>query len=403
MNLALRDIRFNGGRFVLTAVGIGLLLMVVMGMGGIYRGIEEDAVYLLDCLNADLWIVQRDTRGPFAELSRIPASLEDRLRVVRGVARARRFLSHTIQRQNAGQTLRIVVQGLAWPDDRGQWLPLVAGRSIRSAHFEMVADEQLGLALGQVLHLGKEDYRIVGITRGMVGQSGDAMAFFTLGDAQRIQLDQAASAQRLEREARRGRVSASDRTRVEPALIERSGAESDQLPILSPPSVSAVLVWLKPGVEVEAVSAAIEGWGDVTAYSDGEQRDLLIKGLVDKSRRQIGLFRILLVIISAVVMALILYTLTLDKIHDIAMLKLMGARSTVVVGMIVQQAMILGTLGYGIAYLVGLKVFPQFPRRVVLVDGDLVSLAFIVVGISLLSSLLGVWRALQVSPNEVLA
>ena len=39
MNLALKDIRHNLGRFALTGIGIGMLLMVVMGMGGIYRGI----------------------------------------------------------------------------------------------------------------------------------------------------------------------------------------------------------------------------------------------------------------------------------------------------------------------------------------------------------------------------
>ena len=43
MNLALKDIRHNFGRFALTAIGIGLLLMLVMGMGGIYRGLVDDA------------------------------------------------------------------------------------------------------------------------------------------------------------------------------------------------------------------------------------------------------------------------------------------------------------------------------------------------------------------------
>ena len=40
MNLAARDIRHNLGRFVLTTIGVGMLLMVVMGMGGIYRGLS---------------------------------------------------------------------------------------------------------------------------------------------------------------------------------------------------------------------------------------------------------------------------------------------------------------------------------------------------------------------------
>ena len=56
----------------------------------------------------------RVTRGPFAEVSRIPANLEDRVRAVPGVAAARRFVSHTIQREFRGRPLRIVVQGLSW-------------------------------------------------------------------------------------------------------------------------------------------------------------------------------------------------------------------------------------------------------------------------------------------------
>jgi hypothetical protein len=72
MNLASKDIRHNVGRFALTTLGVGMLLMVVMGMGGIYQGIVEDATLLIDRIGADLWIVQRHTRGPFAEVSRVP-------------------------------------------------------------------------------------------------------------------------------------------------------------------------------------------------------------------------------------------------------------------------------------------------------------------------------------------
>ena len=74
MNLAVRDIRHNAGRFAFTSVGIGLLLMIVMGMGGIYRGLIHEATLLVDRVGADLWIVQGSTRGPFAEISRIPAN-----------------------------------------------------------------------------------------------------------------------------------------------------------------------------------------------------------------------------------------------------------------------------------------------------------------------------------------
>jgi len=133
------------------------------------------------------------------------------------------------------------------------------------------------------------------------------------------------------------------------------------------------------------------------------QRELLLRGSVEKVRRQIGLFRVLLTVIAAIIMALILYTLTLDKIHSIALLKLIGAPNTTILGMIMQQALILGSVGFAIAWLVGQKLFPLFPRRVILADADLIQLAGIVLGISVLASLLGIWKAMKVSPNEALS
>ena len=106
MNLAVKDIRHNFGRFVLTTVGVGLLLMVVMGMRGVYRGIEEDATFLIENVGADLWVVQGKTQGPLAELSRIPANLRDRVAAVPGVNKATQCVYFTVQRQHAGKALR---------------------------------------------------------------------------------------------------------------------------------------------------------------------------------------------------------------------------------------------------------------------------------------------------------
>jgi putative ABC transport system permease protein len=124
---------------------------------------------------------------------------------------------------------------------------------------------------------------------------------------------------------------------------------------------------------------------------------------VDKAKRQLGLFRILLILISAIIMALILYTLTLDKLPQIALLKLIGARNGVIVGLILQQALLMGALGFGLAWWLGQFAFPRFPRLVVIETPDLWLLAGIVVGISVFASLLGIAKAMRVDPNEVLA
>ena len=57
MNLAYKDIRHNLGRFLLTCIGLGLLLGVVLAMIGIYRGLVADALTIARAPAVDLWAV----------------------------------------------------------------------------------------------------------------------------------------------------------------------------------------------------------------------------------------------------------------------------------------------------------------------------------------------------------
>jgi len=403
MNLAFKDIRHNLGRFALTSFGIGMLLMMVMGMVGIYRGMIEDATLLIDRLGADIWVVQNNTRGPFAEVSRVPRNLLDRVAVIPGITDAREFIYHMIQREREGNPLRIGVVGLSWPLDKGEWLPLIAGRSLSQAHYEMVADQTLGIGLGEKLRLGKETFSVVGITKGMISSGGDGLAFFTVEDAQLIQFDTPGEAVRLERASRLERGAKADIGLSQPPLLERALGPSSSIPAFGPPMVSAVIATLHPSFEPSAVLSVLSGWRDVSVYTAQAQRQLMLKGMVEMARKQIGLFTALLTFISAIIMALILYTLTLEKVHEIALLKLIGAPNRVILSMILQQALFLAMAGYGIAYLAGQKVFPNFPRRVILLDRDLFTLALIVLGISIASSILGIYKAVRVNPSEALA
>ncbi|WP_217632159.1 hypothetical protein [Rubrimonas cliftonensis] len=72
MNLAIRDIRRNLPRFVITLLGVGLLITASVGMNGLYRGIVADATLLIDRIGADYWVVQGGREGPFAEASSSP-------------------------------------------------------------------------------------------------------------------------------------------------------------------------------------------------------------------------------------------------------------------------------------------------------------------------------------------
>lgn len=373
MNLAWKDIRRQKARFVFTGLGLGLLFAIVLAMGGIYQGMVADATMLIDAVHADLWVVQRDTRGPFAERSTVPRDLEDRLRVVDGVASAESFTYATIQRGEVDHPVRIGVVGLSWPTNRGDDLPLVAGRSLGVARRELIVDQTLGIGLGARVPLGDDVYEVVGITKGFVSSGGDALAFVTERDADAILGWMAPESRRL---------SAGQRTEVLPG---------------------AVVVKLLLGVRAEVVQSRLADWTDVTVWTAQEQRDLLLRGVIDKARKQIGLFRTLLSIVSAIIVALILYNMTVAKSYEIALIKLMGGRTRVIVGMILQQSLLLGGIGYGMAVAIGTVAFDHFPRRVVVGPGELAGLAVLVVVISVLSSIAGIVRALRIPPTLVLA
>jgi ABC-type antimicrobial peptide transport system permease subunit len=61
------------------------------------------------------------------------------------------------------------------------------------------------------------------------------------------------------------------------------------------------------------------------------QESILSLSLVDRARRQIGLFTSLLLVVSAVIIALIIYTMTMEKLKQIATLKLIGAPDRTIV------------------------------------------------------------------------
>jgi putative ABC transport system permease protein len=267
----------------------------------------------------------------------------------------------------------------------------------------MIADESLGITVGSQIDLGKETYSVIGTTKNLISSNGDGIAFVSVRDAQAIQFDVPGEAVRLERAAREMRGEEFEAVMKQPALLDNAGRPTGELPAVARPHLSAVMVTLGPGVIAEDVEKIIGGWSDASVYTQDSQRELLLRGSVDKIKKQIGLFRVLLTIIAAIIMALILYTLTLDKIHSIALLKLIGAPSIVILELILQQALLLGGIGFGIAYLLGQQVFPLFPRRVIITDGDVLQLALIVFVISVASSILGIWKAMRVSPNEALS
>lgn len=401
MNLALRDVRRHLARFVGTAAGLGLLLSVVVAMQGIYAGMVDDATILTRAMHADLWLVQRDTRGPFAEGSRLDPSVEARAAAVPGVRTARPYTYQLIQREHRGAVMRIALVGLGWPDDPGRSLPLVRGRRLQQPHGEMIVDASLGLGIGEKLMLAGEHYRVVGLTRNALTSGGDSVAFMTVSDAELVAFDQPPEAAVLERQRVVERLRRTDLGRGQPALEDLATDPRWRAPALASPPVAAVLVEADPHRLAE-VREVMRSWGDVSVYSQSEEEALLLGGVVQRARMQIGLFTAILTLTAAVIVMMVMYNLTLEKTHDLAVLKLMGAPKPRLLGLVLQQAWLLGALGYAVAFALGEIVFPMFPRRVLITETISMVAPAATMVIVTLASILGLTHVMRIDPSRAL-
>jgi len=189
ISLAGRDILHSWGKFVFTGVGLGLLIGATLTMAGVYRGMVDDAKVLLSNSGADIWVVQKDTLGPYAEPSSLRDDVYRAIRGMPGVARAANVTYLTMQVKQGGENasdVRVMVVGFE-PGQPGEPGYLVAGRRITRSHYEAVADVRTGFELGERIRIRRQDYTVVGLTRRMVSSGGDPMVFIPLKDAQEAQ------------------------------------------------------------------------------------------------------------------------------------------------------------------------------------------------------------------------
>jgi len=390
ISLAGRDILHSWGKFVFTGVGLGLLIGATLTMAGVYRGMVDDARVLLDNSGADIWVVQKDTLGPYAE----PSSLrDDAYRAILGlpgVARAASVTYLNMQVQQGDRDVRVMVVGFE-PGQPGEPGYLVAGRRITRSHYEAVADVNTGFRLGERIRIRRQAYEVVGLTRRMVSSGGDPMVFIPLRDAQEAQFLKDNDAIVNER-ARTAANPALNRPGV-PGLLEAIQASQT-----TSRSVNAVLVQVQAGRDAEVVAEPIRRWKHLEAYTRAQMEEILVAKLIATSARQISMFLIILAVVSAAIVAFIIYTMTLGKIREIAVLKLIGTRSRTIAGMILQQALGLGFIGFVVGKISSALWAPFFPKYVLLLPEDAVRSFIAIMLICTVASTLAIRAALRVDP-----
>jgi len=374
INLATRDIQHTLGKFIATAMGVGMLFGIVLIMIGVYRGLIVEAEILINDVNVDLWIVQENTLGPFAESSRVHEDLKNIIYVVNGIDKSEAITFQNIQLPSRDKPIRVVAVGY---DIYGKISPLnssklIEGRELKSDHYEIVVSDKTGFKLQDEIKLGRNFYRVVGITTKTVSNSGDPLVYLSLKDAQELQF--LYSNKEIQNNIARG--------------IQNTESYM----------VNAIVAKVKEGFDIEEVAQSIKKWQHKSVYTSKEQKDILAKNLIEKSSKQIGLFTLILVVVSTIIIALIIYTMTLEKMKEIAIMKLMGLPNSLIINMIVKETLVLGIFAFIFGNIFSYLTYDSFPKLVILQRSDAIALFGVVIVASILASFIGVKKVISADP-----
>ncbi len=394
ISLAARDVAHGFGRYLATALGLGLLIGVTLTMAGVYRGMSDDARAFLRATGTDVWVVQQHTLGPFAESSTLHDDTWRAIRGLPGVAEVGNATFLTTQVRHGERWVRVMVLGFE-PGRPGEPGYLVEGRPVTRSHYEAVADVLTGFKVGARVRIRRNEYTVVGLTRRMVNQAGDPMVFIPLKDAQEAQFlkDNEAIVNDRNRLAANPRINRPGVPGVLEAVSEVQTSNSN---------VNAVLVRVAPGAEPAELAANIKRWKRLQAFTSAEMEEILVGTVIERAAKQIGLFLAILAFVSVAIVAFIIYTMTLGKLKEIAVLKLIGTRDRTIAAMILQEALGLGLIGFLIGRVAATLWGPVFPRYVLLLMEDTARGFVITLIACVVASLIGIRMALRVDPAEAI-
>lgn len=375
INLAIRDIRHSWWRYLLTGMVLGLLIAATITMFGMYRGTITDALSLPSTSGADIWVVQENTLGPYAEASSLYADECRGLAGFPGVAEVSNLINFSRQVQRGDDDVRVTIVG--YEDGKmGQPINIIAGRTIIKSKYEAVADIRSGFKVGDKIQIKGDDYTIVGLTELMVSSAGDPALFIRLKDAQEVQFKK-------------------DNTSIYSDRNRNNATDNNEI---SKYKTNAILVKVAPGWDVNQVAANIKQWKHFEAYTYPEMENLLLSKIIDKAAKQLAIFLVILQTVSAAIVALLIYTMTMGKLKEIAVLKLIGASNHLITMMILQEAWGIGVIGYMIGLVVSILWVPIFPRHVAY-STDIRVLSFVLtMGICSLASIISIRAAMKVEP-----
>ena len=302
-------------RFAVAIAGVSVSVMLVLVQVGLYFGFMDTASSIIDASKADLWVGKAGNESfefatPFDERAFYKVAS------VPGVERTERVLMNFAQFKLAdGGDLGVQIVGIE----------TTAGHAPLLAPWHVIAGDANRLSEAGAIVVDKGEYKKLKIDR------VDYATEITGVHAHVVAL-----------------TSGIRSFTTSPIVFADMRSARSFMPGLGANAVTYVLVKVAPGESVETVKARINALPHLAAYTTSEMSERTRTYWSSRTGVGAGFFTtaVLGVIVGFVVVGQILYSGTLQYIREYGTLKAMGARNSMVVRIILAQAMISAAIGF---------------------------------------------------------
>ena len=338
---AFRDMQWRLRRFVIAAIGTGMVFALTLIITGLTHGFRVEAKRVVDSLGIDTYLIQSGAVGPFMGSSRFPEAETQAIARLPGVESAIPVVYGNTILQDRRSPQNVNVYGVP---EHGLGMPPIAAGRAPSNPGEVAMSNTLGRPIGGDVELGAVMLRIVGLVDNSTTLAGQPNAFLTVAGAQRLMF---------------------------------SGQ-----PVVSAIGLRGTPTQIPAGYRVVDRRAAVD---DMVRPLHG-------------ARLAMSYMAILLWGVAAMIVGSLIYLSALERTRDFAVFKALGVPSHSVLTGLALQAVLVALVAAVLGGLLAVVLGPLFPMLVVVTTSTFLSLVATALVIGLLASLAGVRRAVAVDP-----
>ena len=338
---ALRDMQWRQRRFIVAAIGTGMVFALTLIITGLTHGFRVEAQRVVDSLGIDTYLIEAGAAGPFMGSSRFPEAEAGAIARLPGVEATIPVVYANTILQGGQSPQNVNVYGVP---EHGLGMPPIAAGRAPSNSGEVAMSTTLGRSIGDDVEVGAQVLRIVGLVNESTTLAGQPNAFLTVAGAQRLMFNEQ-------------------------------------------PVVSAIGLRGTP-TEVPAGYRIV----DRHAVVDDMVRPLHGAYLA------MSYMAILLWAVAALIVGSLIYLSALERTRDFAVLKAIGVSTHSLLAGLALQAVLVALAAALLGGLLAVVLGPLFPMLVVVTASTFLSLVTTAAMIGLLASLAGLRHAVAVDP-----